>query len=296
METFIQVIVNGVLQSGIYMITTIGLAIAVGIVTIINLSHGEFLMIGAFIGYLFYQILGIDPLISIVLAGMIVFFLGVVTYEVSMKKVLFTPEINQLILTFGISIFLHNLAKILAGAKPSFSLHPEPAYSKAWNINLIGDAKLGIGISVAKFIIFIVALGIVIGLFYILKNTKIGKSMRAVEQNRYGASVVGVNVVNTFRIAFGISVALAASAGVMLCIVVSIDPHMGFGYTLKAFAIIMMAGLGNLKGVLWASLTMGIIESAVGTYVPGGTGWSDGVFFLIILIVLIVKPEGLFKK
>ncbi len=296
METFIQVLVNGVLQSGVYMITTIGLAIAVGIVTIINLSHGEFLMIGAFIGYMFYQFLGIDPLISIAMAGTIVFFLGVLTYELSLKKVLDAPEINQLILTFGISIFLHNLAKILAGAKTSFSIHPEPSYAKAWNINLIGDAKLGIGISVSKFIIFIIAIAIILVLFYVLKNTKIGKSMRAVEQNRYGANVVGVNVVNTFRIAFGISVALAAAAGTMLSIVVSVNPDMGFGYTLKAFAIIMMAGLGNLKGVLYASLIMGITESVVGTYIPGGTGWSDGVFFLIILIVLIVKPEGLFKK
>jgi branched-chain amino acid transport system permease protein len=287
METLFQVIVNGVLQSGIYMITTLGLALAVGVVGILNLSHGEFLMIGAFLSVILFN-LGIDPLLAIPIVCFVIFILGIGTYKITIKKVIDAPEINQLLLTFGISIIFQNLATIYAGSQEVFIINPVYR-SIAWNIG-------GVGISVSKTIVFIVALGSVIALFYVLNKTKIGKSMRAVEQNRYGASIVGVSVQKTFRIAFGVSVSFAALAGVMLSIILYATPHMGFSFTLKAFAIIMMAGLGNLRGIIWSALILGIIESVVGTYVPGGSGWSDGLFFFIILIILLVKPEGIFKK
>lgn len=288
METLFQVIVNGVLQSGVYMIATLGLALAVGVVGIVNLSHGEFLMVGSFLAVILYQFLGIDPLIAIPIVMLIVFILGIGTYQVSIKKVLNSPEINTLLLTFGISIILSNLAVIYSGSKSEFII--TPVYN-TWAVSLGG-----VGVSFSKSIVFIIALASVIILFYVLNKTKIGKSMRAVEQNRYGASIVGVKVGTTFRIAFGVSVALAALAGVMLSIILYAKADMGFPFTLKAFAIIMMAGLGNMKGIIWSSLILGLIESGVGTYIPGGSGWGDGIFFFIILIILIVKPEGIFKK
>ncbi|HOJ50405.1 MAG TPA: branched-chain amino acid ABC transporter permease [Spirochaetota bacterium] len=288
MNTFIQVLVNGILQSGTYMITTLGLALAVGVVGILNLAHGEFLMVGAFLSIIFYTVFGIDPLISILIVSLLILLLGIGTYKISLKKVLDSAEVNQLLLTFGISIILQNIAVLYSGSKEVMVINP-PYRDLSWNIE-------GIGISFSKTLVFIIALILVITLFYILNNTKVGKSMRAVEQNRYGAYIVGINADRIFKIAFGVSVGLAGLAGVMLSIILYATPFIGFNYTLKAFAIIMMAGMGNLRGILWSSLILGIIESALGTYVPGGTGWSEGIFFFIILIILLVKPEGIFKK
>jgi len=287
MTTFIQVLVNGILQSGIYMITTLGLALAVGVVGILNLAHGEFLMVGAFLSVILYGF-GIDPLLSVIIASFIILLLGVGVYEVSLKKVLDSQEVNQLLLTFGISIVFQNIAVLYAGSKEVMAI--DPSYrSLAWDVG-------GVGISFSKTLVFIIALILVLSLFYILNKTKLGKSMRAVEQNKYGSYVVGINAAKIFRISFGISVALAGLAGVLLSIVLYATPFMGFGHTLKAFAIIMMAGMGNLRGILWSAIILGIIESALGTYVPGGSGWSEGIFFFIILIILLVKPEGIFKK
>ena len=287
MTTFIQVLVNGILQSGIYMITTLGLALAVGVVGILNLAHGEFLMVGAFLSVILYGF-GIDPLLSVIIASFIILLLGVGVYEVSLKKVLDSQEVNQLLLTFGISIVFQNRAVLYAGSKEVMAI--DPSYrSLAWDVG-------GVGISFSKTLVFIIALILVLSLFYILNKTKLGKSMRAVEQNKYGSYVVGINAAKIFKISFGISVALAGLAGVLLSIVLYATPFMGFGHTLKAFAIIMMAGMGNLRGILWSAIILGIIESALGTYVPGGSGWSEGIFFFIILIILLVKPEGIFKK
>jgi len=269
------------------MITTLGLALAVGVVGILNLAHGEFLMVGAFLSVILYGF-GIDPLLSVIIASFIILLLGVGVYEVSLKKVLDSPEVNQLLLTFGISIVFQNIAVLYAGSKEVMAI--DPSYrSLAWDVG-------GVGISFSKTLVFIIALILVLSLFYILNKTKLGKSMRAVEQNKYGSYVVGINAAKIFKISFGISVALAGLAGVLLSIVLYATPFMGFGHTLKAFAIIMMAGMGNLRGILWSAIILGIIESALGTYVPGGSGWSEGIFFFIILIILLVKPEGIFKK
>jgi len=269
------------------MITTLGLALAVGVVGILNLAHGEFLMVGAFLSVILYGF-GIDPLLSVIIASFIILLLGVGVYEVSLKKVLDSQEVNQLLLTFGISIVFQNIAVLYAGSKEVMAI--DPSYrSLAWDVG-------GVGISFSKTLVFIIALILVLSLFYILNKTKLGKSMRAVEQNKYGSYVVGINAAKIFKISFGISVALAGLAGVLLSIVLYATPFMGFGHTLKAFAIIMMAGMGNLRGILWSAIILGIIESALGTYVPGGSGWSEGIFFFIILIILLVKPEGIFKK
>ena len=126
-------------------------------------------------------------------------------------------------------------------------------------------------------------------LYGVLYRTTLGRQMRAVAQNRRGAQLIGINVDRVYLIAFGVSCGLAAVAGVLVSVLLFASPTVGLVFALKAFAIIVMAGLGNLTGVLWASVLLGVSEALVQTYVPGGGGWSDAVFFLMIFGTLVLR-------
>src|SRR3989304_4354416 len=205
-------LIFGVLRSGLFSLTSVGLALSVGVIGIVNFAHGEFLMLGAFLGYWLYASYGVDP-----------------------------------------------LAAIPFGAAALFAMP----------LTLARDAVLG--------------------------RTRIGKAMRAVAQSRRGAALLGIEVERVYLLAFGISTALAATAGMMITLQLSVSPYIGLLYTLKAFAIIVIAGLGNINGVIYASLVLGLSEAFVEFYVPHGGGGGEGVFFLLILPVLIVRPRGLFR-
>lgn len=281
--TFLQVIVNGVLKSGLYALTSIGLALSIGVIGIVNFAHGEFLMLGAYLGYWLFTLAGIDPLVSLLLGGLLLFAVGALLYRASIRRVLTAPELNQMLLTFGISIFLQNLALILWQGQTRV-INP---FYRDITIRL-GPVSLGVG----RFLTFVIAVLLIYLLFRILAGTRFGRAMRAVSQNRTGASLVAIDVERVYLLAFGLSAGLAGMAGVMLSIVLYADPMVGVGFVLKSFAIIVLAGLGNMHGVVWASLILGLAESFVGTYVPQGSGWADGTFFIIILLVLIFRPKG----
>ncbi|OLV17665.1 branched-chain amino acid ABC transporter permease [Deinococcus marmoris] len=280
MDLFLQTLLNGLLQSGIYALVASGLALAVGVVGIVNFAHGEFLMLGAFMAWAASAFLGIDPLLSLPIVAVAVFGVGALTYRVSIRHVLLAPELNQMLLTFGLGILLQNLALMLLGGNTRTVTTPYQASS----LN-IGELSIG-GPKAIAFGLAVVVLG---ALYFTLYRTVLGRQMRAVAQNRRGAQLIGIPVDRVYLIAFGVSCGLAAVAGVLVSVLLFASPTVGLVFALKAFAIIVMAGLGNLTGVLWASVILGLSEALVQTYVPGGGGWSDAVFFLMIFGTLVIR-------
>lgn len=278
MDLFLQTLVNGLLQSGIYALVASGLALAVGVVGIVNFAHGEFLMIGAFMAWAASALLGLDPLVSLPFVALAVFGVGALTYRVSIRHVLLAPELNQMLLTFGLSILLQNLVLMVLGGNTRTVSVPYQASSFS-----VGQLTIG-GPKAAAFLLASLILG---ALYFVLYRTTLGKQMRAVAQNRRGAQLIGIAVDRVYLQAFGVASALSAVAGVLIAILLFASPTVGLVFALKAFAIIVMAGLGNLTGVLWAAAVLGLSEAFVQTYVPGGGGWSDAVFFLMIFITLI---------
>ncbi|PYE51806.1 branched-chain amino acid ABC transporter permease [Deinococcus yavapaiensis] len=277
-ELFLQTLLNGLLQSGIYALVASGLALAVGVVGIVNFAHGEFLMIGAFLSWGLLTYFGIDPLIGLPLAALTTFGAGALTYRVTIKHVLLAPELNQMLLTFGLSILLQNLALLLFGGNTR-------SVNTSYQTLSVSFANLNVGLP--KLIAFALAAGLLAALYFVLYRTTLGRQMRAVAQNRRGSALVGIDVDRVYLIAFGVSCALAAVAGVLISVLLFASPTVGLVFGLKAFAIIVMAGLGNLTGVLWASVVLGVSEAFVQTYVAGGGGWSDAVFFLLIFVTLV---------
>jgi branched-chain amino acid transport system permease protein len=191
-----------------------------------------------------------------------------------------------MLLTFGVSIFLQNLAIILWSGDPRVA-------SVSYKAQAVSVGPFTVGLP--QLVVFAIAMTLTLGLYTVLGRTRIGKAMRAVAQNRLGAGLIGIEVERVYLLAFGISTALAGMAGLMITLQLSVSPFIGLLYTLKAFAIIVIAGLGNINGVIYASLVLGLSEAVVEFYVPQGGGWSEGVFFLLILLVLVVRPRGLFR-
>jgi branched-chain amino acid transport system permease protein len=277
-ELFLQTLLNGLLQSGIYALVASGLALAVGVVGIVNFAHGEFVMVGAFLSWGLMTALGVDPLLGLPLAALAMFAFGGLTYRLTIRHVLVAPELNQMLLTFGLAILLQNLALLLFGGNTRTLNVPYGAVSVP-----LGDLSVGL----PKLLAFVLAAVLLAALYFVLYRTSLGRMMRAVAQNRRGSALIGIDVDRVYLIAFGVSSALAAVAGVLISVLLFASPTVGLVFGLKAFAIIVMAGLGNLTGVLWASVVLGVSEALVATYVPGGGGWTDAVFFLLIFVTLV---------
>ncbi len=295
MEALPQTLLFGILRSGLYALTALGLAISLGVIGVVNFAHGEFVMIGAYIGFWSYLLmsgpLGLGPAVSplvivigVPVSAVMLYLIAAGIFRVALKPVLRQPEINQMLLTFGLSIIAVNAMSI------GFSPQARDA-NLAWRFDLIDLGFVNVTYSrVAGFAVSAVLVG---ATYVLLRRTRLGKQMRAVAQNRLGAQVIGIPVDRIYEIAFGLSAALGAAAGVMLLFQTQVSPYLGLSTLLKSFSIVVLAGLGNLTGVIWASLLLGIAEQVISQYVPNGSALRDGLFFVLIFVVLLARPTGL---
>lgn len=295
MEALPQTLLFGILRSGLYALTALGLAISLGVIGVVNFAHGEFVMLGAYIGFWLYLLLsgplGLGPAVSplviaigIPLSGLALYLVATGVYRLTLRPVLRQPELNQMLLTFGLSILAVNATSI--------TLSPQAQDANlTWRFDVL---DLGFAsVTFARLAVFAVCMALVLASYLLLMRSRLGKQMRAVAQSRLGAQIVGIHVDRVYEIAFGMSAALAATAGVMLIFQTQVSPYLGLGTLLKSFSIVVLAGLGNLTGVLWASLLLGLAEQIVSQYVPGGSALRDGLFFVIIFVVLLARPGGL---
>lgn len=295
MEALPQTLLFGILRSGLYALTALGLAISLGVIGVVNFAHGEFVMVGAYVGFWLYLMLsgplGLGPatsplviLVGIPLSGLVLYLVSAGIFRIALRPVLRQPELNQMLLTFGLSILLVNATSIALTSQAQDA-------NLSWRFDLL---ELGfVSVTFARIAAFVVSMILVIATYLLLMRSRLGKQMRAVAQNRLGAQVVGIRIDHVYEIAFGLSAALAAAAGVMLVFQTQVSPYLGLGTILKSFSIVVLAGLGNLTGVIWASLLLGIAEQLVSQYVPNGGALRDGLFFILIFVVLIVRPAGL---
>jgi len=276
-----QALVSGVLASGLYALVAVGLALAIGVIGIVNFAHGEFFMVGAFLAYQLFVSFGFDPLLSILFVAPVLFVIGAAIYTSTIRFVLKAPELNQMLLTFGIGIILQNLALMIWGGDPRSI---GGVSYRAVGLQL-GSVSVGL-VPLGSFVISVLLVG---GLYLMLARTPLGRAMRAVAQNRVGAGLVGLEVNRVYLVAFGLSALLAGIGGVMIAVIQSPTPTVGLGFTLKAFAIVVLAGLGNIRGIVSAAIVVALAESLVATLVPNGDALRNAVFFALILGTLVYR-------
>jgi branched-chain amino acid transport system permease protein len=281
---FLQSFANGLLIAGLYAAVTLGLTLVLGVMGIVNFAHGEMVMLGAYNTFWVFSLLGIDPLLSIALSGLLLFFIGLFIYRFAIRPILNDPPLNQLLLTLGISIFLQNLAMILWKTDSRSVITSYSGMSLSLGVVNVGMTRL---------LTFLIAVGLTLFLLFFLYKARPGKAMRAVSENNTASWLIGINVQKTYLLAFGVACALAGASGALVSTIMYTFPMVGFKLSLKAFCILVLGGLGNIPGALFGSLILGLTESFVGTYVPDGSGWAEGISFILIMIILIIKPTGL---
>lgn len=271
------VLIYGLQAAGLYASIAIPMGLVLGIVHIVNLAHGEIMMVAAYCCYMICTKLGIDPYVALIPVALITAILGFIIYKLTIRQTLKAPELNQLILTFGIAISLTQLANIIFTSqtrKISF------AYVSA-SLD-IGELSFGI----YNFVFLLSALVLAYGLQFFLKRTIAGKAALAVGQNPKGAAIVGIDVDKTYGFIFALACALIGVMGSMFITRSAVFPSVGSPFTMKSFCLIAMAGIGNIPGILGASVLLGVSENFLKAF-RATRGWADIVFFVLIITVIL---------
>jgi len=283
--TLLQVLTWGAILGCIYVLLASGLNLIFGVLKLVNFAHGEFIMIGGYASYWVSTLLGLNPYVSILASMAVVGLLGVAVERLCFRRVLGTSKLNEILLSLGLIFVLQNAAAMM------WTEYPRGAHSPfALMAVQLGIMRIGVDWLVAAAVTAV----IMSGFYMLLRGTKIGRAMRATSQNRSAAMLMGVNVERIHMFTFGLGTALAAAAGTLLVITTSITPYAGSVPALKAFAIIILGGLGSTAGAVVGGLLYGIVEGSA-VFIFGGT-WRDAVGFIILILVLIVRPTGLFGE
>lgn len=271
------VIIYGLQAAGLYASIAIPMGLILGIVHIVNLAHGEFMMVAAYLTYMVCTALGIDPFVAMLPVALVTALAGFIVYKLTIRQALKAPELNQLILTFGLAISLTQLANLLFTSqtrKMSFG------YVSA-SVS-VGELSFG----VYNFVFVVIAVFMVIGLRLFLTRTTAGKAALAVGQNPRGAAIVGIDVDKTYGLVFALATGMVGMMGAIFITRSSIFPAVGSPFTMKSFCLIAMAGIGNIPGILGASVLLGISENFLKAF-RETRGWADIVFFVLIITVIL---------
>ena len=283
METFVQSLVSGALTGSLYAMIGVGLTVVFGVMRIINLAHGEMVMLGMFGAFWGQALWNLDPFVSLLLWAPLMFLAGMALYRLLLRKVIPGGELNTLLYTAGLSLLVANVALLLwTGDYRTLSLSygAEPV------------RPLGISIAVPLLVAFVLALAITAGLWAFLTRTDLGRGIRATSQDADAAILMGVDVERVATVTFGLGTALAAAAGVLLAPSLYLYPTVGELLVVKCFVIVVLGGLGSVPGAIAGGVLLGVVESLGAVYVS--STYKDGIGFVLLLAVLLYRPQGLF--
>ncbi|MGE5237980.1 MAG: branched-chain amino acid ABC transporter permease [Chloroflexota bacterium] len=298
-ELFLQTLISGILLGGLYALIGLGMTLIMGVMKIINLSHGELMMVGMYVAYWMFVLFGIDPYLSVFIATPFLFVIGVLIQKFLINPVVKVESIlpeNQVILTVGIGMVLSNVAMMLFTS--DYRSTPVDYATTAWYLSdYWRDSPIELSLSLPWTVSFCLAVVITAALWFFLTKTDMGKSIRATAQDHDAAILMGVNTKVMRVVTFGIGAGLVGAAGCLFIPIYYLFPSLGGQFTLIAFVITILGGLGSTVGAIIGGIILGVFESMTATYV--GMGWAPVGRFVIFVAALIFLPGGvasLFKK
>jgi branched-chain amino acid transport system permease protein len=284
-------LIQGLVLGAIYGMATMGLSLIFGVLKFVNVGHGAFIMVGAFITFWCFNALGINPILAAPFAFIVGLGLGFIFYYSSMQRLIKAPELATLLATFAIGVLLEEIVKLIFGSE-----------FRGYNW-VAGKIDIGVTVLPMPKLYACIGSGLIAVLLYAWFNkTRAGNAIRSVVQDSEGAQVCGVNVGWVYALSFGIGIGLTVVSGVLLTmfIPVGINPYMGGAYTLKAFVIAVLGGLASPYGAFFGGLVFGLIENGSYTLfalLPGVEPFALTRFlsFIILLLILLIRPTGLLK-
>lgn len=285
----VQTLIDGIMVGGVYATIAVGLSLAFGVMRIVNWAHGEFLMVAMYIAFLSVINLGVDPYLSILITGPIMFLVGFLLQKIVFNRMLEKDSSREplsiLLFTSGLGIFLSNMATVIFSSN---ILATQTAYTSQ-------TVKLGeIIVSVPRMISFLIALVCTIILYLVIQRSEFGRALRATAQNRHVASLMGINHKTIYALAMGIGLALVGISGSLLVPNSAVSPTIGSAYGTKCFSIVVLGGKGSVPGALLGGLIVGLIEKF------GGIIWTDAyaslLVFVLFILMLLFRPSGLLGR
>jgi len=284
MSEFLMYLTNGVVIGVINAISAIGVSLIVGIMRVVNFAHGELYIFAGYFSYHLSTSLGVPPLLAMPLSVVFVFFIGI-----GMERTLIRPtygdEMYSLIITFVLSIVLQNAALLIFGPYPNKPPNLLTGATNMFGLYHYGNQRL---------LSFFISIGILLLVFYLIKKTWFGKSIRAVSQDRGMASLIGVDHFRVNMLSFGLGAALAGAAGVIVAPIFPVTPTGSSAISLTAFVVVVLGGMGSLKGCVVGGLLLGILENLGAAYIS--TMYRNIFGFIILILVLVFRPWGLYGQ
>lgn len=293
LEVFLQTVLSGLLLGGLYALIGLGMTLIMGVMKIINLAHGELMMVGMYIAYWLFTLFGIDPYLAVFVASPVMFFFGVLIQRYLITPVLKVESIlpeNQVILTVGLGMFLASLATVFF--KSDYRSTPvDYASSVGYLSDIWHNTPIELSVALPWAVSFVLSIVIAVALWAFLGKTDLGKSIRATSQDSDAALLMGINVTRMRAFSFGLGSALVAAAGCLFIPIYYLFPAIGGQFTLIAFVITILGGLGSNIGAIIGGMILGVFESLTSTYI--GMGWAPVGRFVIFIAALIFLPGGI---
>lgn len=287
MTDALQILILGLALGGVYALMASGLTLIFGVMRIVNLAHPILIIAGAFVSYWLFRLYGLDPLLSMPIAAVVMFCVGVVLYKLVFEKEAASAKYSEMtvLLTFAVAMVFDGLLGFLFSNTQRVTT---PAY--ATEAIFIGDLFIPKGQLYAG----IASLVVIAGLLAFLHLTRFGAAIRATTQNRAAAQLMGVNVALVSLLTFGIGVALAGAAGALVSFIFSFFPAKHWEWIAILMSLVVLGGMGKLLGAIAGALILAVVAAFVGAY--AGSTWSTMTFFLALFVILLIRPQGLFGE
>lgn len=284
----LNIVIAGLLMGGIYALIAMGLSLQYGVARVLNVAHGEFIMIGAFITWMMFTMFGINPLLSLVIVGPFTFIIGFIlnrTVFTSLRNKSASAEVfeaNSMLATFGILFIIQNIALIVWGAD-----------LRAYSYLSVGVNILGARFAANRLVTLLFSIVIGAAFYLFLGHTRLGKAIRAAAQDPKTAGLMGVNIKLVLGLCFGLGALMAGLAGLFISICYSIQPTMGLEYSIIAIIVVVLGGLGSIPGSFIGGFIIGLIGSIVSSWQPT---LAVAAYYLIFMLLLLVRPAGILGR
>ena len=287
MPDFVQLVILGLLAGGVYVAVGIGFGLVWGVLNIVNLAHGALVIVGGYLTWQLFTSLHLDPFLTLPVDAVALFILGYALQRGIINRIIRAPLLFTFLLTFGVNLVIVNILLLIFG---SDFRSVTPAYSGQ------GFDFGGVVIPYVALISLVVAIVAAAALAFVLNRTRIGLAINAIAADRDAAQLVGIDLRHAYAVTFGLGAACAGVAGGLIAMIQAITPTAGEPYTLQAFVVVILGGLGRVSATVVGGLAFGLVE-AFGQSIPGsGSVFANAIAFGLMVLVLVTRPQGLMGR